>query len=147
MAGRLTQWGAGELLRSFFSRTATPPPSFWLGLVMENAPSPYVIGAELDEPEGLSYSRVEILNDIENWPSDNGLLHVVANGLAVSFVTAQEDWGRIGYWAVCNAQEDGYVYLVGEMEEEQSVLTGDQVIINSDELVVELGPFFTPDEF
>lgn len=148
MAGRLTLWGAGELLRTFFGQTSAPPPSFFLALIKDIAPSPYVSGSELDEPDPtLGYARVEIPNDAPTWISDSGQLHIVANEIDLSFLTATADWGRISYWAICNALEEGYVYCVGTMEEEQIVYNTDQVVVGAGELVVELGPFFTDEDF
>lgn len=147
MAGQLTLWGAGELLRSFFGRTAEPPPSFYLALVRTIAPTPYISGLELDEPPAESgYARVELPNDVSTW-SSAGQLHVVSNDKDATFITATSDWGRIGYWALVNADEGGYVYFVGEMEETKTVLAGDQAMVPTDELVVELGPFFATEDF
>lgn len=146
MAGRLTLWGASELLRSFFSRTAEPPPTFYLAL-LTGPPTAYVSGAELEEPEGVSYSRVALANDALTWSSDGGQLHIIYNTAEAAFVTATEDWGRIAHWALCNADIEGFVYLVGELEEEQVINIDDQVVIDPGDLVVELGPFFSPEEF
>ena len=55
MAGRLTIWGAGELLTTFFGNldaAKDPPSAFYLALVRLIAPTPYMSGAELDEPDG-----------------------------------------------------------------------------------------------
>lgn len=148
MAGRLTLWGAGELLRTFFGRTSEAPPAFYLALIKDVAPTPYVSGAELDEPVATTgYQRVELPNDPATWNEDSGLLHVVANEIEAVFVTAVENWGRIGYWAVCNAPVDGYVYFVGEMEQSQIIDAGDQAVLGAGELVVELGPFFTDQDY
>lgn len=148
MSGRLSLWGAGQILRTFFGRTAEPPPNFYLALVRDIAPTPYMSGSELDEPEvEAGYGRVAIPNEATSWDSEEGLLHVTSNLLDFSFVTATIDWGRIGYWALCNADVEGYTYFIGEMEEELIVLAGDQPVLGADELVVELGPFFTEEDF
>jgi hypothetical protein len=147
VAGRLTLWGAGEILRSFFGKTAEPPPDFYLALIKDLAPNPYVSGSELDEPTvDQGYVRVQLPNDAVTWNS-GGMLHIVANEVEAAFITATSDWGRIGYWAVCNAEQGGYVYFVGEMEENLSVLAGDQAVVGAGELVIELGPFFTDEDF
>lgn len=148
MAGRLSLWGAGQILRTFFGRTAEPPPAFYLAFIKDVAPTPYMSGAELNEPDvEAGYSRVEIPNEAVNWDSEEGMLHVTSNLIDFNFVTASADWGRIGYWALCNASVDGYTYFIGEMEEELIVLAGDQPVLAADELVIELGPFFTEEDF
>lgn len=148
MAGQLTLWGAGELLRTFFGRSALPPTEFYLALIRQIPPTPYVSGLELDEPPlEAGYSRALIVNDATSWDASGGLLHVVSNALDVAWPPALADWGRIGYWAICASQEGGYVYFVGKMEEEKSVLSGDTALVPADELVVELGPFYTQEDF
>ena len=44
MSGRLTVWGASQLLTAYFAGTAEPPPSFWLALVRTTPPTPYMYG-------------------------------------------------------------------------------------------------------
>lgn len=148
MAGRLTLWGAGEILQTFFGRTAEPPASFYLALIKDTAPTPYVSGEELDEPSSdVGYARVEIVNDPTMWSDSSGQLQLVSNNEDLYFVTATADWGRISYWALCNQDQGGYVYLVGQMEEAQVVSAGDQVVMSANALSVELGPFFTDEDF
>lgn len=147
MAGRLTMWGAGQLLRTFFSQTAASPNTFYLALVAETVPSAYVTGSELDELTAPSYARMPVPNDAITWSSADGQLHIISNTGAFTWITAQEEWGRIGYWALCDADSGGYVYLIGDFEEEQLIDAGDQVIIDTDQIVIELGPFFTAEDF
>lgn len=145
MAGRLTQWGAGELILSYFSRTSEPPASFWLALVKETAPTLYISGAELDEPENTDYARVEIPNDYLNW-SNESQPQVVVNDSDVLYVAATSDWGVLKYWALTNASVDGFNYFVGELEEPMNVLTGDTPMLGAGDLSVSLGPFFLVEE-
>lgn len=145
MAGRLTLWGAGELINSFFGKSAEAPPAFYLALILETPPSPYVSGSELDEPEVGSYARVEIPNEISTW-TNNGQLQVVSTDIVITFITATADWGRIRYWALCSAPSGGYVYMCGNMEQPFRVNSGDQAQVPAGDLTVNLGPFFTTEE-
>jgi hypothetical protein len=144
MAGRPTLWGAGQLLYSFFSKTAEPPPNFYLTLVRDIQPNPYVAGSELDEPtveEG--FQRAVLPNNSDVWGDlEAGTLHLVGNETTVEFITATQDLGTFRYWALCNAEVDGYVYFYGELEEPMLIATGDQPVLEAGELVIELGPFF-----
>lgn len=142
MAGRITLWGAGELLSSFFSKLATPPDDFYLALITSVAPTPYVSGAEITEPQGGGYQRVEIPNDNVYW-SNSGQLQVVTTAANVSFAPATGDWGTIRFWAHCNAQVDGYLYAVGSLEAPLVVNTGDAVLLNAGDLAIALGPFYS----
>jgi hypothetical protein len=145
MSGRLTLWGAGEFLRTNISRTTEPVPNFFIALCLSR-PSPYVTGLELDEPTTASYARALLPNDAESWSSGDQP-HMLMNEVDVTFITATEPWGRIPYWAICNADIEGYVYAVGALEGEEVIETDDQVVIEAGEIAIELGPFFTDEDF
>lgn len=145
MSGRLTVWGAEQLLTVYFGGTALPPESFWLALIRTNPPTPYLDGTELDEPDNADYSRIEIPNDQLNWVNDSSPQEMY-NVLPAQFITAVSDWGQIGYWALTNAQVDGFNFIVGDLENPIQILTGDQAVISEGDLSVSLGPFFLQDE-
>lgn len=144
MAGRLTLWGAGEILRTFFGRTAEPPADYYLALIKDKAPTAYDDGDVLDEPVESGYARVRLENVAITW-TDDGELHVVSNADEIKFLTPVADWGSIGFWALCNAPEGGNVYFVGEMEEPVIIREGVRPLIEPRDLVIELGPFFVPE--
>jgi hypothetical protein len=141
MPGRLTVWGASQLLTTYFSRTTTPPPIFYLALIREIAPNPYLSGSELDEPDTDDYARVAIDNTLANW-SNSSSPQEIANTSSVQFVTATTDWGMIRYWALCNSVVDGYNFLVGDLETPISVAAGDQPVFSPSDLSMALGPFY-----
>jgi len=140
--GRITLWGAGEILNVFFSQTADPPPVIYLALIKDVAPTPYVSGAELDEPTAAEYARVGITSNHLNWTNE-GAIQIMVCEADLSFATAQEDWGTIRYWALCNAEVDGFVYFVGNFDDPEIVNDGDTVIVSGGDLTVSLGPFFS----
>lgn len=145
--GRPTLWGAGEILRTFFSRAAEPPTSFYLALVKDIAPNPYITGEEINEPDAVDYQRAEIPNDLATFGDQNtGQLHMIYNLNDILFLTALADWGTIGYWALCDAAVGGNVYFYGDFEEPDEVLAGEQVLIPASLLAVEFGPFFFDEE-
>lgn len=142
MAGRISVYGAQAMLSSYFSKGAEPPPSFFLALILNNTPTPYVSGSELDEPIGMGYQRAEIVNDLSSWTNASQPF-VVGNLADVSFIPATDDWGQIRYWALCNAIAEGFVIATGAIENPLTVNTGDQVVIPEASLSFSLGPFFT----
>lgn len=142
MAGKVTLWGAGEILRTFFAQSTEPPENFYLALISEVAPTPYISGAELSEPLFDEYERAVIPNDAITWTND-GQVHIMICETDVVFPTALEDWGTIRFWAVCNAPEGGYIYFVGAFEEPEVISEGDAVQVSSGNLSVSLGPFFS----
>lgn len=142
MSGRLTLFGAGEILTAYFSRSAVPPTSLYLALIVNNAPSSYVNGSELDEPTAAGYARAEIPNTLDWWSND-GMTNIVTTAQDVVFVTAAEDWGTIRYWALLNDLVGGDPILVGQMESPFAVSAGDTAVVPAATLDVELGPFFS----
>ena len=145
MPGRLTVFGARELLTSYFARTTEPPPTFYLALIKEIAPTPYLSGSELDEPDVADYARIAIDNDLANWVNDSQPQEIY-NAQSGQFATAITDWGKISYWALCNAEVDGFNLLVGELENPVLISAGDQVTFEEGDLNVTLGPFFLAEE-
>jgi len=145
MTGRLTMWGAGQVLTNYFAMTTQPPTSFYLALVCQIAPTPYMDGSELDEPTADDYARIEVPNDLANWANDSQP-QLVYNTLSVQFPTAASDWGQCNFWALCNAVVDGYPLLVGDLEVPIMVATGDQVVLDPGDLSVQLGPFFLQED-
>jgi hypothetical protein len=145
MPGRLTIWGAGQLLTTYFGVTTTPPPQFFLALVRGIPPTPYMSGAELDEPTNTDYARIAIDNDLANWSNDSQPQEIF-NVRPAQFITATSDWGQIKYWALCNAPVDGYNMLVGNLENPVVISAGDQPVFAEGDLSVSLGPFFMVEE-
>lgn len=145
--GRPTLWGAAEILRSYFSRAATPPPSFYVALIVDVAPNPYITGDELSEPVVGGYARAELPNDVTTWGDQNtGQLHMIYNIEDLAFTSATADWGIVSYWAMCDSVIGGNVLFVGEFEEPSYISNGDQVVIPAALLAVEFGPFFFDEE-
>lgn len=144
MAGRITLWGAGEILTNFFTGGTTLPTNFWLALCLKNAPTPYVSGSELDEPLVGSYARLKIPASTTHW-DNSGQMQVLALSKDDSFPTALQNWGTLRYWALCDSQVGGYVYAIGNMAP-ITIRTGDTVQVFAGDLTISLGPFFTDKE-
>lgn len=142
MAGRLTLWGAGELLSAFWGRVAEPPANFYLALIRDVAPTSYVSGGEIDEPPTGDYARAVIENTTVWW-SNESQPQVMLTDEDVLFTEATEDWGVVRYWALCNADAEGFVYAVGELDAPYNVEAGDVVVVGAGDLAIALGPFFT----
>lgn len=145
MAGRLTMWGAQQLLTVYFTNGSVPPPTFYLALVRAIPPTPYMDGSELDEPDTPDYSRVPIPNDLANWSNDSQPQEI-SNILPQQFITATSDWGRIGYWALCDSQVDGNNFIVGDLENPVMIMIGDQAAFEEGDISASLGPFFLQDD-
>lgn len=146
--GQPTLWGAGEMLRAFFSKAATPPPSFYLALITDVAPNAYLNGDELSEPDpATGYTRAELPNTTATFgDKDTGQLHMVYNIKDINYLTATADWGNVGYWAVCDSPVSGNVYFFGDFDTTNFIAAGDQVQVPAALLTIEFGPFFFDEE-
>lgn len=141
VTGQLTVFGASQLLNSFFGKGVVAPNTFYLALIKDIAPTPYVSGNELDEPTGGAYARAAVPNDVVTW-SNAGALNITALQIEINFIAATANWGTIRYWALCDALSGGNPYFVGQLDSPQAVLLGEVATINPGDLSVELGPFF-----
>jgi hypothetical protein len=130
-----TLWGCHQLASAMFTKTGELPEEWYVALILDTQPDPFVAGQELDEPFESGYARVAVPNTSEFWGST---LEAVYHNLAeVRFGTATEDWGTINFWALCNAATEGFVYLWGEFEEELFISAGDTPVIPAELLQLE----------
>jgi hypothetical protein len=132
-------------MSSFFSRKAVVPEQFHLAAIRSIAPTPYVSGAELDEPEGLGYQRLVLPNNTDFW-SNAGQIQVSLLNSNAAYAPATGDWGTLRHWALCNAAVDGYVYFTGSLESPVTILNGDTLMVGAGDLSVTVGPFFTSED-
>jgi len=128
-------------LASYFSKTKEPPENYYLALIRQIAPTPFVSGAELDEPDGMGYARLRIPNNSVYWSNESQpqVMLMVEN---LSFQMATDNWGMIRYWALCNAEAEGFVYATGSLETVQDVPEGEVVQLLGSDLAISIGPFY-----
>lgn len=123
-----TLWGAHQLATMLFSRQASPPQEFYLALIAETEPDPFITGVELDEPFEGGYQRLLLPNDTTIWGSN--LDSIITNMVELRFAAATEDWGTVNFWALCSAPTAGFVYLFGEFVDPLYVSINDEVVID-----------------
>jgi hypothetical protein len=140
---QMTLWGAHQVALSWFSREVEVPQEFYFALVhAETEPDPFMSGIELDEPLAEhGYARVRVDNTVDTWGSS---LETVINNLTeIRFpVVTTEDWGPIGYWALCSSDVEGYVYLWGVFTTELFPEVGDEVVIDPETIQLEFSSVY-----
>lgn len=145
MSGQLSLWGSGQINATMFGQGALPPTSYYLALITGEAPTAYVIGEELNEPETDDYARAEMPNVASNWDNADQP-NVMFYSQVVQFVPAVTDWGTVSYWALCDSEMGGNVYAIGNLDTPVTINAGDQAQMDGYELNIELGPFYTSPE-
>jgi len=88
-------------------------PQYLYLAVMTGKPGYLTTGSQLGEPVGNGYERLQIPNDVEYW-SGAADGHK-GNSKTLVFAKATGTWGRVKYWALCDAATDGNVIVWGYM--------------------------------
>lgn len=78
-------------------------------------------GDTITEPSAPSYHRVQLGNASGTW----GLVGTTLTNLEdVVFPQAEEDWGLIRAWAICDANESGNVLIEGTLDTPVTISEG-----------------------
>lgn len=127
MAGAISLYGAQEVLGNFFGHLSLFPGVFYVALVLDNPPTAFMSGAELDEPdENKGYQRTAIVNNASMWRSE---AETYSNAAEIRFAPANGGWGTVKFWTLCNAQIAGDYYFFGDLGEEIPVEATDELLI------------------
>lgn len=110
-------------------------PEYYVALTATE-PGLTVSGTELTEPTGMGYRRATMVNVSGNWDVIHNQL---TNTVPVDYPLADEDWGSIRYWAVCDSVEAGRVLWSGEFTEEFYISEGDQIQIPENGMTMYFG--------
>lgn len=141
----LTLFGAGQMLNTMFGNSSIVPTNFYLALISNQVPTPYLAGEELAEPTAASYTRAEMPNTPGAWDNASDPATIFYAD-AVGFSPAVEDWGLVSYWALCDSVLTGSVYAFGELAVPITVLAGDTVTLPALTFSISIGPFFATPE-
>jgi hypothetical protein len=132
----LTADGADYFFELFSGEPAVE--SYHVALIGPVAPGLTAGGYELEEPQAANYIRAQMPNDSAAWAVLHGGIQNVEE---LSFTIADEDWGEIQYWAVCDSAEGGRVFWIGEFSEPFYVQEGQQVTIPESALTLKFDLF------
>lgn len=122
----ITNYGASLIAQSIFGQALATPATFYVALMTATANSTST-GVSLNEPVGGSYARVAVDNLFSEWTFDGYNLMYNTNDL--SFPTATGYWGRVGYWALCDAATNGEVIAHGTLNPVANIVSGDRTKI------------------
>jgi len=128
MPGQITNYGAQSFLSSFFGKAFTPPNTFWIALIPFVEPSVSSTGSDIIEPAADSYQRAQYPNSVSNWTITSN--ETVSNAKTIEFPIANEYWGEVNYFAICNRSTGGDVLAYGSLLSSEEILENDIVVID-----------------
>lgn len=111
-----------DYILNLVSAREQPVETYYVALCY-SLPGITTAGSELDEVEALGYTRGSLLNVSGNWTVSHGQLSNVTD---VDYPVAEEEWGEIRYWAVCDTELAGRVLWAGYFTDPVFVAEGDQ---------------------
>lgn len=110
----------GVLNHVFGASTFTPATNIHFGL---SSTDPGDDGSGVTEPSGGSYARVQVANNLTNFPAASG--GAKSNGTAITFPTATASWGSLGYFCLYDAASGGNFLGGGSLAAAKTIDTGD----------------------
>jgi hypothetical protein len=125
MSGFITASGENYLL-SLVTTPGTVRPTYFFALGMTKPPTRHMSGAEMDEPNVISYARASFVNASGNWTER---VSAISNTIAVVFPVATSPWGVIRFWGLCDAAVGGQLLWAGTLATPITVNTADQVVL------------------
>lgn len=128
----LTLYGANYHLDRIYG---SEDPEYVYIALMTAAPGYLTVGSQLAEPVGDAYARVQFKNDTDNW-SGAADGHK-GNREPIVFPKATGTWGRLRYWAICDAATDGDIISWGKMTP-RLVVEGSVIKFGVDQLSINL---------
>lgn len=119
----ITNYGSQLVAQALIGKAVTIPATLYVAIMTAGA-NATATGISLNEPSGGSYARVSIANDSLHWTFDG--YNLMYNTADLVYPTATGYWGRIGYWALCDALTAGNVIAHGSLNPVVSIVAGDR---------------------
>jgi hypothetical protein len=105
------------------------PNKVYLALFTED---PTKSGSSSSEVNQASYTRKEVTFDINNLNGES------SNANKVEWATATSNWGNVGWVGVMDSASTGFMLYFTALDNPKEILSGDQFIINVDQLKLTL---------
>ena len=105
----------------------TTPPTVYLALYTTD-PTKDAVGTEVDQ---ASYTRQEVGFTV---PASG----VSSNASKIEWGTATSNWGNVGWVGILDSASAGNLLYFTELDNPKNILSGDQFIINVDQLKLTL---------
>lgn len=123
------------LNKAFGATDFTPSGTLYVALSSGN---PLDTGLGGTEVTGGNYSRASISNDKTNWSTATGTAGQLTNMTTITFPAATANWGYVDFFAVYDQPTNGNIYGAGTLNTPRTILSGDQPVYSSGNLVITL---------
>jgi len=125
-----TNYLASKLVKGTVGGFSYPAPSkVYLALLTED---PTKSGFTTNEVDQASYTRKEVTF------TTSGLNGESSNANKLEWATATSNWGNVGYVGVMDSASAGFMLYFTALDNAKEILSGDQFIINVDQLKLTL---------
>lgn len=124
-----------ELLDQVFGGQAySAPANVFVGL---STTAPADDGSNITEPPGANgYARVQVTNDLVNWPAAAG--GAKANGTVIQFATATGALGTVTHFFIADALTGGNILGAGALTTPKTIDNGDTASFAAGDLQITL---------
>ena len=139
MSGFLTGTGENFLL-DLICRAVTAPQSYYLALIVNESPTHFLNGSELDEPTNAQYARAEYANSPGNWSERSGEM---SNTNTIEFPVVTEVWPTVRHWGLLDAPESGNLLWAGSFENPIELEEGDRLILPAGAITIRTTNYIT----
>jgi hypothetical protein len=120
MPGFLTDLVNNKILDCFFGGSAIIPPStLYIGLSLSRSYK----GGYVSEPNGGSYARVAVPNDLDHFLAASA--GAKSNAKAITFPSPSEAWGSILSVFVADSPSEGNVLAMADLPAPRAINGGD----------------------
>ena len=125
-----TNYLANKLVKGTVGGSSYPAPSkVYLALLTED---PTKSGFTTNEVDQASYTRKEVTF------TTTGLNGESSNANKIEWATATSNWGNVGWVGVMDSASAGFMLYFTALDNAKEILSGDQFIINVDQLKLTL---------
>ncbi len=121
MAGSLSDYAEKKVQDLILGGVAFAAPATHVALFTV-APSDTGGGTEVT---GGAYARVNVTNNLTNWPAATGATAAKSNGTVVTFATATAAWGTVVAFAIMDATTAGNMLWWGDLTTSKVIASGD----------------------
>jgi hypothetical protein len=122
----LTSYGRQYIAKTLFGKTWPIKSTYYVAAV-KMQPNSSSTGSNIVEPTAVDYGRLPIVNTSSSF-FESGIGRVY-NADEIEWDVAENDWGWITHWALCDSLNGGNVIMFNQLANKVNIKDGDTLII------------------